>query len=133
MTGLVIQSQIYYDMINYCIARLPMEACGFLSGNHQVIRQIWPITNIENSPVSFTMAQQEKEAALAEIRSSNQELYAIFHSHPTAPAYPSPYDIRHAHLPCSYLIVSLAGPRPRARSFKISQGALYRESIVLMK
>lgn len=133
MDNLVIQSQLYYDMINYCVLQMPIEACGFLSGSHQVLSQFWPIPNTDNSPISFTMDHQEKEAVLAKIRNSNQELYAIFHSHPTAPAYPSPYDIHQAHLPCSYVIISLAGPRPRVRSFKISQGIAYREKIYLLK
>lgn len=133
MDSLVIPVPIYYEMVNYCLSQKPMEACGFLSGSNQVVQQLWPIQNTDKSPVSFTMDNLEIEAALETIRDSYQELYAMFHSHPTAPPYPSAFDIDNAHLPCSYVIVSLAYLRPRVKSFKISQGIVNRENIYLLK
>jgi [CysO sulfur-carrier protein]-S-L-cysteine hydrolase len=45
---------------------------------------------------------------MATMRGQNEELFAIYHSHPSAPAKPSTYDVNMAAYPQAlYLIISL--------------------------
>jgi len=46
--------------------------------------------------------------ALRQIRECNEELFAIYHSHPSSPAVPSVIDVEEAGYPeALYLIISL--------------------------
>jgi proteasome lid subunit RPN8/RPN11 len=54
------------------------------------------------------MAPKEQLSAIKEMRESGEELFAIYHSHPTAPATPSASDIEQSAYPeAYYLIISL--------------------------
>ena len=54
------------------------------------------------------MSASEQLAALKEMKERNQELFAIYHSHPDAPALPSVVDEDMADYPeALYLIISL--------------------------
>jgi proteasome lid subunit RPN8/RPN11 len=45
---------------------------------------------------------------MAKMRDNNEQLFAIYHSHPTAPAIPSNTDLAQANYPeAVYLIISL--------------------------
>ena len=61
-------------------------------------------------------------------------MLAVYHSHPESPARPSEEDIRLALTPgVSYVIVSLQDPgQPVIRSFRISDGVVTLEEVVLM-
>ena len=58
--------------------------------------------------------------ALLEIESSRWALGAIYHSHPSGPARPSPTDLAEAYYPDALaVIVSLAGAIPRTGAFAL--------------
>lgn len=132
MNSLFIKRDIYYQILYYCLSQKPLEACGLLSGSNYMINTLWPIENIDKSPVSFTMNEAETKKALDKIKEKNEKLYAVFHSHPTAPPYPSAYDIEHFNYPMSYVIVSLNYVRPRLKSYKISNRTVHKEKIYLV-
>ena len=122
----------YVQMIQYCLSQGSFEACGFISGSHQIAKRCRTIRNIERSPVSFTMDMRDIEEAFRQMEEDHEELYAMFHSHPTAPPIPSAFDIEHVVYPCSYLVVSLMGSRPRIRSYRIAGGTVRQERICLV-
>jgi proteasome lid subunit RPN8/RPN11 len=56
----------------------------------------------------------------------------IYHSHPRSPAEPSQTDINLAHYPhWTYLIVSLADEEPVVRAWRIADGRVEEEELVL--
>lgn len=132
MDGFVMSTEVYHQMIRYCMSQQPIEACGFLSGANQIASHFWPIRNEDQSPVSFTMNSVELDEAFTYIEASGEECYAMFHSHPTGLPYPSPFDIEHTVYPISSIIVSLSGYRPRIRSYRITEGNVYSERIILL-
>ena len=69
----------------------------------------YPISNVAADPAhEFLLDAAEQVDAMRRMRERDEELYAIYHSHPDAPAYPSPTDQRLAAYPgVLYLIISL--------------------------
>jgi proteasome lid subunit RPN8/RPN11 len=56
----------------------------------------------------------------------------IYHSHPRSPAEPSQTDINLAHYPhWTYLIVSLVDEEPVVRAWRIADGRVEEEEVVL--
>jgi proteasome lid subunit RPN8/RPN11 len=74
----------------------------------------------------------ELDEAFTYIEAFGEECYAMFHSHPTGLPYPSPFDVEHSVYPISSIIVSLRGNRPQIRSYRITEGTVYPERIILL-
>ncbi|MBI4689660.1 MAG: M67 family metallopeptidase [Nitrospirae bacterium] len=81
------------EIIVFCRNAYPNEACGILAGRGNKVRKVYAITNIENSPVSYFMDSREQFKIMKDIRENNLSMLAIFHSHPSSPAYPSGKDV----------------------------------------
>jgi proteasome lid subunit RPN8/RPN11 len=113
-------------MLSHCRSGHPDEACGILAGRGNVAEKVYPITNIDKSPVSYQMDPQEQFRAMKEMRNDRHSMVAIFHSHPVSPPYPSNKDINLAFYPEPvYIIVSLVDTkRPEVRAFEIVEGAV---------
>lgn len=85
------------------------EICGLISAEHGHAQHVWPMMNVaaERGHL-FQMDPAEQIDALRQMREQGQNLFAIYHSHPHAPAVPSPRDAEQAAYPQAlYLIVSL--------------------------
>jgi len=85
------------------------ETCGLISLDKNDKMRVIPVNNISTDPSKFfEMDPAETISAMKAMREMDAELFAIFHSHPHAPAYPSKTDIEQAGYPQAlYLIVSL--------------------------
>lgn len=85
------------------------EVCGLISARGGVPACAYPIANVAEMPESlFAMEPAAQIAAMRKIRETGEELFAIYHSHPHAPAKPSTRDLAEAAYPDAlYLIVSL--------------------------
>jgi [CysO sulfur-carrier protein]-S-L-cysteine hydrolase len=85
------------------------EICGLVGSKHGIPSTCYPISNIAEQPQRrFLLDAQQQISAMAKMRTDGEELFAIYHSHPKAPAEPSFYDIEAAAYPDAlYLIVSL--------------------------
>lgn len=120
MNKLRIPRKIYNDMINYCYASLPYEACGILGGIGCDVKEIYVMTNIEKSNVSYMMDSAEQFMVMKKLRISNLSLTAIFHSHPSSIPYPSSKDLALAFYEDSfYVIVSMLNKVPETKAFSI--------------
>ncbi|WP_281285999.1 M67 family metallopeptidase [Aneurinibacillus danicus] len=112
--------QVRRKMLHHCIVQLPYEACGLLSGKDWRATTLWTMDNVEKSPISFAMDTKQIEAVFGEMKKKGEELIGIYHSHPTAPPYPSHLDIAYAAYPdAAYIIVSLSGKSPEIGCFRI--------------
>lgn len=108
-------------MIKHCLDQLPNEACGLLSGRKGRAETIWKMENMAHSPVSFRMDEGQLRNVFDKMGKIGEELVGIYHSHPTAPAIPSPLDIICAtYQEIPYVIVSLAARMPAVGCYRIS-------------
>lgn len=89
------------------------EICGLIGSDQQGLHySCYPITNIAGTPDNrFLLDSAEQITAMKEMRKRNEILFAIYHSHPTTPAIPSSFDLKHAAYPSAVrLIISLQTP-----------------------
>ncbi len=85
------------------------EVCGLISAKNGVPGAVYPIANVSDAPQQlFAMEPAAQIEAMRQMREAGEELFAIYHSHPHAPAQPSARDLEEAAYPQAlYLIVSL--------------------------
>ena len=79
-------------------------------------------TNVHPTPVTrFKIDDAEIYRALVQFGEEN--LLAIYHSHPVTQPYPSPTDRAEAHYPDAfYVLVSLRDASPELRAFRVRDG-----------
>lgn len=74
---------------------------------------VYPTSNADDSPSSYTVPPQEHYQALIDAESKGWRIGGVFHSHPDGPAEMSTTDEARALEPdWVYLVVGLAGPTP---------------------
>ncbi len=119
MAHLTLPQSIYRAMLAHAYDDLPNEACGLLRGRAGQATGILPARNIALTPRSDYEVDAETLLRALAWEDEGDELIAIYHSHPTGPAYPSAIDAAKAFYPNSvYLILSLQDPAlPRLAGF----------------
>jgi len=129
---LTISKTVLDRIIDHAKAELPNEACGYLAGNNNEVTKAYELTNIDHSPEHFSFDPSEQFKTVKDARNNGLEIVANFHSHPSSPARPSVEDIRLAFDPSiSYVIVSLADIEPVVKSFKIKDGIVLPEEMIV--
>jgi anaerobic sulfite reductase subunit C len=110
----------------------PNEACGYLIGTAGEVKKAIPMTNVDRSSEHFSLDPREQFAAMRQARTEGLEILAVYHTHPASPARPSAEDIRLAYDPAIvYVIVSLVSGKREAKAFRIRQGTVTSETLVL--
>jgi [CysO sulfur-carrier protein]-S-L-cysteine hydrolase len=103
----------------------PAECCGLIGGtNDDCATSIYRLRNVSRDErVSYEAAPEELFAAQRQMRQHDEQLIAIYHSHPQATdPHPSETDVRLAFYPSvTYLIIGLGGTQPTMRAFLISE------------
>ena len=129
---LTITSELIARILEQGQKAKPLEACGYLAGIDGQITEIYPLTNIDQSPEHFSLDPKEQFAAIKAARGAGLEILAVYHTHPQSPARPSAEDIRLAYGPnIIYLIVSLLPEEVRTRAFKITNGQVTEEKLTI--
>ncbi|HEX9625864.1 MAG TPA: M67 family metallopeptidase [Acidiferrobacterales bacterium] len=103
------------------------EICGLIAGRDGHYLNAYPVSNIAGDRGHrFEMDPRGQIDALRAMRERDEELMAIYHSHPDAPALPSLTDIaQHEYPGLLYLIVSLDTEGVlEMRGFRIRDGAV---------
>lgn len=85
------------------------EVCGLVGSGVDGSASIYPVANIAEAPDRlFQMEPSAQIDAMRRMRERGESLLAIYHSHPHAPAFPSPRDLQEAAYPeALYLVISL--------------------------
>ncbi|MDD4904532.1 MAG: M67 family metallopeptidase [Methylobacter tundripaludum] len=85
------------------------EICGLIGSKNDLPCSCYPIKNTAEQPQQrFQLDPGQQISAMAKMRDQGEKLFAIYHSHPTAPATPSAVDLELASYPeALYLIISL--------------------------
>jgi proteasome lid subunit RPN8/RPN11 len=116
-----IPAAILEDIVDHARACSPQEGCGFLVGRSGSVDRFVPAPNILQSASAFEVDPVFLFDLFRGLRSSGEELVAIYHSHPNGPAIPSQRDVAHAHYPdAAQVIVSLAGVEPEVKAYRIA-------------
>jgi len=106
---------------------LPEEACGFLVGTGKRVVRFIPAPNALGSATAFSIDPDFLFRMHRDLRSRNERVIAICHSHPTVFPVPSARDVALAQDPGpDHVIVSLAGDRADVRAFRIRDGNVAR-------
>jgi [CysO sulfur-carrier protein]-S-L-cysteine hydrolase len=131
---LEIPGKIHQAIIAHALSGFPLEVCGILGGKGTVVASHHPMTNTDASNEHFMMEPKEQFAVVKALRASEEEMAAIYHSHPESPARPSQEDIRLALTPnVCHLIVSLEDrEKPVAKAYRISEGLVEPVEITIV-
>ncbi|VVC05842.1 Desampylase [uncultured archaeon] len=108
----IVLSKSHIDSLrNHAMGNLPNESCAILFGKseneHFLTKEIFLTKNVEKSPVSFTISNDELISAYGQAEKKNLEIIGIFHSHPDSVAYPSTTDQKYMKVnPIPWIIFS---------------------------
>lgn len=124
---------LYDQIITHCQREYPKEACGLLAAAvvGGPIVQAYPMRNVEDSPIGYSMDPKEQLHVEKQLRSQGQRLAAIYHSHTASEAYPSSVDVSLAISPdISYVLVSLKNQQqPVVKSYRIAGSVIEEEPV----
>jgi len=99
----------------------PNESCAILFGEGNVVLDMFLAKNIRESPVNFTISNDELIKGYRIAEEKNLEVTGIFHSHPSSEAFPSNMDKRFMETnPVTWVIYS--GVSKDFRAFILDKG-----------
>jgi proteasome lid subunit RPN8/RPN11 len=132
---LTIPEDLCQAMVGHCLAGLPEEACGLLAGHPDGrVTACVPTRNVAASARVYTVDPAEYLRADRAAEAAGTEIIGVFHSHTHTEAYPSPTDVAQAPDPgWHYVLVSLRDTSPVVRSYRIVEGAVEEESVVVIE
>lgn len=124
----------YQTMLADALDGLPHEACGLLAGlpSGDKADRVYPCRNAAESSRVYTIDPRDHLQADRDAERHGLEIVGVYHSHTHTDAYPSPTDVAQAPDPAwHYVIVSLKDPEPVLRSYRIVDGEIAEEPVVL--
>jgi [CysO sulfur-carrier protein]-S-L-cysteine hydrolase len=129
---------IHAEIVGHCLRGLPDEACGLLGGDPAsgAVQRCYRVPNAAASAKLYTIDPREFMHADRDAEERAMQIIGVFHSHTHTDAYPSPTDVERAADPMSdpawhYVIVSLRDTHPVLRSFRVRDGRVDEEPVVL--
>ena len=118
------------ELVSHAREEAPNECCGYLRAERGAVREVFRSKNLRASPYGYELDAPSLLAA-NQLDDDGFDV-GIYHSHPRSPAEPSQTDINLAYYPhWAYLIVSLAGDEPQVRAWRIADGRVDEEEIVV--
>lgn len=109
------------------------EICGLIGSFNGVPTSCYPVTNIAERPtVRFWMDPKQQISAMRKMREHHEELFAIYHSHPEAPAEPSAIDLEQANYPDTLQIIISLNTKGvlEMRGFRLNQTRRFEEIVL---
>ncbi|WP_255437513.1 Mov34/MPN/PAD-1 family protein [Thalassobacillus sp. CUG 92003] len=129
----MIPADVYETMVRHGDSCLPFEGCGLLAGIDYEILSFWPFENEIKSDRRFFVNKRVVSATLDQINQRNENVIAIYHTHPSTAPVPSSFDLAsHADQNIKMLIVSYKFTTPKAKCYDIA-GKSYRECPFFIK
>lgn len=109
-------------LVTHAKNNVPNESCALLFGkcenDNYVIKDVFLTKNIENSPVNFTISNEELIRGYQEAEKRSLDVVGIFHSHPDSEAFPSNTDQKYMEInPVPWVIFSNKTEQFRAYLF----------------
>jgi [CysO sulfur-carrier protein]-S-L-cysteine hydrolase len=134
--SVVIPRAVADAMVSHCMDAYPYEGCGLLASKPGVakLERCYPTANAAASARVYTIDPKDHLRADRNADDAGLEISGVFHSHTHTHAYPSPTDVAQAPVPnWHYVLVSLAGDKPDIRSYRIVDGNIQEETVVLVE
>ncbi len=109
MSTVQIPRTIVNDILTHAQHQPESEVCGLIGARAGQPTRGYRVANVAAEPDHlFAMDPKGQIDAMREMREADEELFAIYHSHPHSPARPSAEDLAQASYPEALtLIVSL--------------------------
>ena len=127
---MVIPAAVRDEIVAHARLGLPNEACGILAGVDGRVERFFPAQPDEPSPYYYRIESRDQIRIMNEIDAAGLDLLGIYHSHTSSPAYPSRTDAEQAFWPDAvYVIVSLAGPDPDVRGYRMHDMTVTEEAL----
>ncbi len=83
-------------LLNHALKWNPNESCAILFGSVEneksIVKEVFLAENIDESPVNFTISNEELLKTYKIAEEKNLDVIGIFHSHPSSEAFPSSTD-----------------------------------------
>ena len=132
---LQLTATVHAQLIGHAYDGLPLEACGLLGGRQgstSTAMCFYPSVNVAASSRVYTVDPRTHLLAERDAERRGLEIVGVVHSHTHTPPYPSATDVAQAPDPSwHYVIVSLAAEAPEVRSYRIIEGKIAEEPIVV--
>lgn len=125
---------LYAAMVGHCVSGLPDEACGLLAGDPAAgaVVACYPTRNAAASAKLYSVDSRDMLRADRDAEARGTQIMGVFHSHTHTDAYPSPTDVAQAPDPnWHYVLVSLRDTHPVVRSYRIVDGRIDEEPVVV--
>ena len=132
--GLVLERHHLDEMVAHCLACFPEEGCGLLVGDGSAGRvvEVCPTANLAASAQVYTVDPRAHLRIDREAEEKGLSVIGVFPSHPHPDPYPSPTDVAQAPDPgWHYVLVSLRHEQASTRSFRIVDGNISEEAVVV--
>ncbi|MGB0115069.1 MAG: M67 family metallopeptidase [Ilumatobacteraceae bacterium] len=154
---LEITQDAYEQMVALALEGYPLEVCGLIAGppddrggvgdgsgagdgseagdvqDDALASRFYPCTNIAASARVYTIDPKDHLRAELDADDHDLEINGVVHSHTHSEAYPSPTDVGAAPDPSwHYVIITLKRETPHARSYRIIDGQVTEEPIVVV-
>ncbi|HET7472666.1 MAG TPA: M67 family metallopeptidase [Candidatus Limnocylindrales bacterium] len=131
-------AELIEEIVEHLRAAYPNEGCGVIVGDRspaaggQPTRFV-PMRNAAESPLRFRIDEADLIALDDELDRTDENFWAIVHSHVGSPAYPSPTDVAvtPVYVNQLHLVVSLADEQPDLGLFRIVDGVIHRVELVV--
>jgi len=94
---ITLSQSIKKTLIQHAENENPNESCAILYGNGDTVSDVFLTKNIEESPVNFTISNDQLIEGYKIAEEKKLQVIGIFHSHPNSEAYPSSTDKKFMH------------------------------------
>ena len=128
------------ELLSHLADGLPDEACGLLGGrlgagdDPCVVDAWYPSPNRASSSRVYTIDPKVHLQADRDAEDRGCELVGVVHSHTHSEPYPSPTDVAQAPDPAwHYVIVSFRLGQPMVRSYRIFDGEILEEPVLVLE
>ena len=131
---LVLERDAYLQLVAHSYDGLPLEACGLLAAESATgrVERCYPTENEAASARVYTVPSKALLLADRDAEGRGLVLAGVFHSHTHTAAYPSSTDVDKAPDPgWHYVLVSLQHGEAVVRSFRIRDGSVAEEPVVV--
>ena len=122
------------EMIAHCLIELPLEGCGLIVGDLPEMRvhRVVPTANVARSARLYTVDPLAYLKIDRQAEADGLAVIGVFHSHTHTDPYPSPTDVAQAPDPSwHYVLVSLRDEVASSRSYRIIDGQIHEEPIII--
>jgi len=124
MKQLQLSRALVTRLLNLAQNSADKEICGLIGGRDGEPGACYPVANSSNQPdIKFQMDPQEQIAAMRKMAEAGEELFAIYHSHPSSVAVPSKTDLELNQYPDAVHLIIALGTRGvlELRAYKLDR------------